>query len=35
VVPSVHDDVQQHGVGEWVVLPLQRRHQPPPTPARC
>jgi hypothetical protein len=35
VLPPVHDDVQQRGVGAGVVLPSQRRHQPPPTPARC
>jgi hypothetical protein len=30
VVPPVHDDEQQRGVGEGVVLPLQRRRRPPP-----
>jgi hypothetical protein len=30
VVLPVHDDVQQCGVGEGVVLPLQRRRRPPP-----
>jgi hypothetical protein len=30
VVPAVHDDIQQRGVGEGVVLPPQRRHRPPP-----
>jgi hypothetical protein len=31
----VHDDVQQRGVGEGVVLPLNEGVGLPPTPARC
>jgi hypothetical protein len=35
VLPPLHDDIQQRGVGEGVVLPPQRQRWPPPTPARC
>jgi hypothetical protein len=35
IVPAVYDDVQQHRVGEGVVLPLQRQCWPPRTPTRC
>jgi hypothetical protein len=35
VLSALHDDIQQRGVGEGVVLPSQRRRRPPPTPARC
>jgi hypothetical protein len=35
IVPVVHNDVEQRGLGEGVVLPLQRWCRPPPTPARC
>jgi hypothetical protein len=31
----VHDDIQQRGVREGVVLPPQRQRRPPPTSARC
>jgi hypothetical protein len=34
-VPGVHDDVEQRGLGEGVVLPPQQRCRPSPTPARC
>jgi hypothetical protein len=34
-IPAVHDDFEQCGLGEGVVLPLQRQRQPPPTSARC
>jgi hypothetical protein len=34
-IPDVHDDFEQCGLGEGVVLPLQRQHRPPPTSVRC
>jgi hypothetical protein len=35
VLHPLHDELQQRGVGEGMVLPPQRRARPPPTPARC
>jgi hypothetical protein len=34
ILHSLYDDFQQRGIGAGVVLPLQQRSRPPPTPAR-